>query len=282
MSANVRIVPRNFWDLMELSGSIAPASGFEYTNTQSTDRSLVWRSPDTTGQSLKGSLAGSSVTINCAFLFRHRCHGGNVRFRAFSNADWTGTTLVDTGIVNVFAPVATGYDHGYSDTSGMDTHDPLGIEAPYFVYFNQASGVKSVQWDFSSKSTTYGYGYWEVGRPFIGNYYEFTRNPVYGLSWALGDNDEKVRTRGGSNQGAKGERWAVLDMSFDVLDESEMPTVVDIQRICQTTSDVVVSIFPGQGGRLERDHTINGTFASLDAIGRQVGRLTNRVRIEEN
>jgi hypothetical protein len=280
--ANIRIAPRNFWDLMTLSGSVAPNTGFEYVNTQNTDRSSFWRSPDATNQSLKGSLASGSITINCAFLFRHHCHGGSVRFRAFSNNNWTGTTLVDTGVVAIYTPISTGYDHGYADTSSADTHDPLGIESPFYVYFNSASGVKSVQWDFSSKSTTYGYDYWEAGRPFIGNYFEPAVNPSYGMNFGVGDNSVVLRTIGGSKQGSRGGRWATLQMDLDSVDESEMPTWIDIMKICQATQDVAVSVFPGFGGRQERDHTINGTFANLDVLGRQVSRLTKRIQIEEN
>lgn len=280
--ANVRIAPRNFWDLMTLSGSVAPNAGFGYVNTQNTDRSSFWRSPDATNQSLKGALASGSITINCAFLFRHHCHGGSVRFRAFSNNDWTGTTLVDTGVVTIYAPISTGYDHGYTDVSGADTHDPLGTESPFFVYFDSASGVKSVQWDFSSKSTTYGYAFWEVGRPFIGNYWEPTKTLSYGLNIGLGTGDEALRTLGGSKQGSIGERWVTLQGDINLVDEAEMPVVLDIMRICQTARDIAISVFPGDGGRKERDHTINGSFSSLDAIGRPTSVLTKRFQIEEN
>jgi len=282
MTANVRLAPRNFWDLMTLSGSIAPATGFEYTNTQNTDRSSFWRSPDATGQSLKGSMASGSITINWAALFMHHCHGGSAQFRAWSNNDWTGTLLVDTGTNAVYTPVSTGYDFGFADVADSDTHDPLGTESPYSVFFAQAAGVKSVQWDFSSKSTTYGYAFWQVGRPFVGNYWEPTVNPDYGLSYGLGQNDESVRTRGGSKQGSRGGRWATVDMNFNSISEDEMPTALDIMKIAQTTQDMAISLFPGIGGRQERDGTINGTFSSLDAIGRQVSRLTKRMQIEEN
>ena len=282
MTANVRLAPRNFWDLMTLSGSVAPATGFEYTNTQNTDRSSFWRSPDATGQSLKGSMASGSITINWAALFMHHCHGGSARFRAFSNNDWTGTLLVDTGVNAIYTPVSTGYDFGYADVADSDTHDPLGTESPYSVFFASASGVKSVQWDFSSKSTTYGYPFWQVGRPFVGNYFEPNRSAAYGLTYGLGENAELVRTRGGSKQGVAGASWRILNFDLNGIDEDEMPTWIDVMNIAQTSQDVAVSIFPGDGGRKERDHTINGTFSRIDDVGRQIRVLTKKFQIEEN
>lgn len=268
-ATNARIAPRNFWDLMTLTGSVAPVTGFEYTNTQNARRSF-WRSPDATGQYVLGGLASGSIACNCVFMFRHHCHGGLIRVRGFSNNDGTGTTLFDvnTSPAAIYTPIATGYDHGYADATGLDTHDPLGLESPFYAYFTGVSGVKSVKWDFSSKSTTYGYAYWEVGRFFVGNYMQAVGNPNFSLTLGRGDGSKSERTLGGSNISGIGARWPVLEADLNYITEAEMPAWLDMMDICQTSGDLIVSVFPGLGGRKERDHTINGKFSALDVIGR--------------
>ncbi len=40
--------------------------------------------------------------------------------------------MVDTSASSIYTPVNTGYDWGYADYTGLDTQDPLGLEAPYW------------------------------------------------------------------------------------------------------------------------------------------------------
>lgn len=268
---NLRIAPKNFWDLMTVSGSIAPASGFAYANTQNAQRSSVWRSPDATAQYVRGSLASGSVNLNSVWLFRHHCHGGTVQFRAWSNNDWTGTLLVDTGAVATYTPIASGDDYGYVANASLDTHDPDGLSSHFVSFFTPVTGVKSVQLDFASKATTYGYAYWEVGRIFVGQYVEQTANPSYdGYGLGRWDQSLRVRSRGGSLVGAQGAGGALLKFNRDVMTENEIETWLRIMRDNGTVGDVALSVFPGVGGFQERNAIINGTLAQVDVIGRAV------------
>lgn len=266
---NLRIAPKNFWDLMTVTGSIAPASGFAYANTQNILRSQVWRSPDTTAQYLRGSLASGSVDLNSFWLFRHHCHGGTVQFRAWSNNDWTGTLLVDTGAVAAYTPITSGDDYGYVANSSLDVHDPHGLDSHYVAWLGQVSGVKSVQIDFASKSTTYGYAYWEVGRIYLGQYVEQSANPkvdTYGLG--VWDQSARQRTRGGSLLGAPGAQGKLLKFDREMMTENEIEDWRRLMRDAGVTGDVALSVFPGAGGFMERNAVVNGTLSALDAIGR--------------
>jgi hypothetical protein len=269
--SNVRIAPLNFWDSMTLAGSHAAAAGYPYTNTQNTMRSSVWRSAAVTDQYVIASLPSGSVTCNAFFLFRHRCHGGTIQVRGYSDVGATGTVLFDTGAVSVYTPITTGYDWGMADNSALNTHDPAGLSSNFSAFFASASGVKSVKVDLTAKSPTYGYSFWEATRIFLGNYLELSINPPY-EGWASGPAEAALRQRslGGTLLASRWGAWQQAKFQLDWLDEAEIPAWLDIMQIAGTSRDIAVSLFPGAGGRQERDGIINGYMSGLDAIGRKV------------
>ena len=107
-------------------------------------------------------------------------------------------------------------------------------------------------------------------------------NPGLGLTIGYVDQTERNRSRGGSLRTNVGPTWNVVNFDLPLMDETEQSAWLDIMRYCGTGRDLVLSIFPTEGTRRERRHTLNGLFISLDAIGRQVTWLTKRVQFEEN
>lgn len=280
-TTNVLVAWRNFWPLMTLSGDQTPALGFGYTNTQNPIRSSLFRSTGTTSQYILGGMASGSLTCSCVGMFRHRCQGASARVRGFSNNDGTGTTLFDVPAGALYTPITTGYNHGYAE-NGFDPHDPLGGETPFFAYFTEVSGVKSVKWDLSNGSgmSAYSRAFFEIGKLFVGNYMSLLRSADFGLVYGLGDGTDSVRSRGGTLESSIGARWDTVDLSFNSLIETERVAWVDGMKLNQTGRDVMISIYPGAGGRIERDHTLNANLASLDGIGHEFHRFTKKLRVQ--
>lgn len=264
--------PLNFLDLMTITGSIAPAAGFEYTNTQNPLRSSVWQSLTAADQDVLFALATGSVTADCVGFFRHHCHGGLVRITGYPNNNGTGTPLfqVNASPGAIFTAITTGYDWGYTPYTGLDTHDPLGLESPFFATFTRVAGIKSVRFEFSSKSTTYGFAYWEVGRFWLGNSLPVVYVPFDGFGIGRGESTESDRTIGGSYLAAIGARWPIIKFDVNNLTEAEIATHLDVMDANQTARDVVISFYNGAGGRKERDAIINGPLSGLDILGRKV------------
>ena len=107
MTAALRIIPRNFHAEATLSTQFAPVDGYSIVNTQNTQRSRVWRSTDGTDQYINGTFDdGLERTVAHFSFFRHRCHGGKVRLRLYSDVSWT-TMVYDSGALDTINVVPT-------------------------------------------------------------------------------------------------------------------------------------------------------------------------------
>jgi len=268
--ANLRIVPYNDHDDATLTTSAAPATGYAVTETQNSTRGRTWRTTSNAGQSISGTLAASR-TVSSFFMFLHTAHGGNVRLQLYSDAAWVTQVYDSTAVAAI--PYTT--DEAYVWSKG--SADPFKTESPYWLYFT-AIACQSYIITFSATPTA---TYWSASRLFLGKYFEAAVNPDYGLQLGYADITDRNRTQGGSLRTNVGAIWRTLSMDLNGINENERGTWMQIMRQAGTGRDVVASAFPGDGTSRERDHTINGKLVSLDALGRQVSRLTKRVQLEE-
>jgi hypothetical protein len=267
---NFRICPYNHHDFATLTTSVATASGFFVTDTQNYNRSKVWRAGSTADQYIRGTMPATGNTANMLAIFLHNCAGSSVRLRLYSDAAWT-TQVYDSTVVpfnNVTADST--YDWGVTNT------DPLRSRAPYWLYFTEI-GFRSYEIAFSTNVN----GAWQVGRIWLGKYYESIKNPIFGAALGLTTNSDFGRTRGGSARASAGASWRTFNGEFDAMSESERAVWMDIMGYCGKNKDVVVSLFPTDGTRMERDYTMDGLMMGLDSIGRQVSYLTKRFQFEE-
>jgi hypothetical protein len=269
-TANLRLVPRNFHDEATLTNSITPATGFPVTNTQNSTRSLVWKSTGTTAQTIKGTLAASRSATFFG-MFRHAMSGGSVRIQLFSDAAWTTQTYDSTALpVNNITPTDV-YDWG------IGSNDPFAGTWPYWIWFASAA-FQSYTISFSGSPTI---GYWQASRIWLGKHLEVTYNPAYGATLGFLDQSDRDRSRSGSLRTRVGPTWRTMDLTMGEIDESQRAAFLDILQYCGTSRDVVASLFPLDGTRLERDHIINGKFSNMNALGRQVSYLTGHLQLEE-
>jgi hypothetical protein len=280
--SKLRIVPRNFHDEATLSVQLDPASS-EYAvgNTQNTQRTSVWRSATGADQYIAGYFAdGLARTVSHFSMFRHRCHGGQVRAILYSDAGWT-TQVYDSGLVNAINVVPTDGLNWGVNPYGSGSIDPFLTDAPFWLWFTPVACL-SYKVFFSTNVSTYGYSYWQACRFFLGKYYELPYNVLYDNALGFVDLTDRNRTRGASLQTNIGPGWREFSADIKRLPEADRAGWIDIKKRVGTGRDFVLSLFPELATRKERDHIINGKFKTLDPIVRWHPLfLSTRIQIEE-
>lgn len=281
----LRVVPRNFHDEATLTVSSPEASGFPIANTQNCIRTKVYRSVTAGDITISGTFGLGSYARTPAFfgMFLHQCHGGQIRLQLYSDYNWV-TQVYDSTVLNVINVMPTdGMDWG-ADPFGNGPNDPFFELAPHWQWLvNGSPGLacRSYKITLSSLAFTYGRSVWQVSRFFLGPSMELFRQPEFGASLGIIDQTDRNRSRGGSLRTNIGANWRTAELSLGAMEESERAAWLDIFRYCGTGRDFVLSVFPEEGTRIERDYLLNCKFATLNAIGREVNRLTGRLQIEE-
>ncbi len=251
MSNNIRVCPINFFDLAILDESPALAATMPATNAQDVARYKTARSTSAAAQTIKGTWGGFAYTMDSFFIFRHNGQGGSVRLRLYANSNYTGT-MQDTGVLALPVAIDSGLDFGTPATAPDSASDPLLSDAPYFLFF-AAFTAKSFQIDFSACARSY----WDFGRGFIGKYVEAAYNPKDGMGVEEAYGDIQTRTLDGSLGTRAGAKWHNLSIDMYRFTDAERAIWKDLISIIQMNADVAISLFPGMGGRQERDHVWN-------------------------
>lgn len=270
MTANIRIVHTNHIDASpeditpptmtctQAGGSNAVASGSSIANLRNPARDKVLTITGTSPYDFKISWS-TARTVSYFGMFHHSLAGGTVRVYLYSDTAWT-TNVYDSTALTINPALTIGsHTWGINPASDYNT-DRLLAEAPYSLWIPATTGVKSAKITISSSATIK-----EIGRMWLGHYYEFGINPDIGVSVGWSNNTVVARTEGGSVRIAKGRRWRRMEMNLASLTDSERAIMLDLIGV-NTGRDVVVSLFPEVGGRTERDYTIDGIVTSQNPI----------------
>lgn len=280
----LRIVPRNFHDESTLTVSVAEAAGYEILNTQNRIRTRAWRSSTGGDVTIRGTFGPTYPRTPSFFgMFLHQCHGAKIQLLLYSDDAWT-STIYDSGVNDVVKVQPTdGMDWGF-DPFSLGPNDPFAEDAPYWLWIEPGSpppACLSYEILLSSHSATYGRTVWQASRFFLGPTMELFRQPEFGASLGYAAQTDRNRSRGGSLRTNVGVQWRTMELSLGAMEESERAAWLDIFRYCGTGRDFVLSLFPNEGTRKERDYILNCAFASLNPINREINRLTGRLQIEE-
>lgn len=270
MTTNTRIVHTAVSDAATLTVTSAT---FPVTNVQNTRRDSVWRSTSTATQTITGHWGGEDRKPGFLGLFRHKCHGASVRVQLFS--DQAATAEVhDSGTVAI-ASVATigSYRWGLNSSSNEDTDLHYALQ-PYGLWFTP---ITAKAFKVTISGTPGAYSYFEVGRLFLGPYFEPVRSARFGLPKTFQSSTDRERSGGGSNYVGAGDVWRQIAGEF-LFEEDERPIWDDILMASATGRDMVLAIFAGATGRQERDYLLNGQFVSEGDLSIP-SRLTRTVRL---
>lgn len=254
--SNLRICPHNFFDAATLVESPALEATMPATNAQLTARSAVARSTSSAGQTIKGHWNDETRDINAFFMFRHNCQGGTLQLKLWSNVDYTGALYDSTALAVGAVITSDSHDWGLPAAAPDSVNDLLLSDAPYFLFPDATYAAKSFEIILASCDRSY----WQIGRLFLGKYLEAPYNPE-SMSVVPATNDVQRRTKGGSLQAQAGERWREFRVNLLYATDAQRALWRDLATYIQQSSNVAISVFPGVGGRQERDHVFNAALA---------------------
>ena len=276
MTANLRLCYYNDHDdaTLSVSGAGGSVTGFDPDNTQNTVRTSTLRSANASTNLVLSGLLPQTRTASFLMLPRHTLAGADVQLDLYSDAAWT------TNVYSSGANAVTCYSAstGYVDSRG--SRDPFAARAPYWLYFAETS-YRSYKITFSG--TPSAVSYYEVARIYLGRYLELSINPQYAsdiLNWI--DQSTRGRTQGGTLRGDLGALIRTWKFTLNDLTEDETMFLSDGFQNNGTVGEWAISMFPGDGTRIEALYTGAGTLSGLNAIGRQVSRLTSTLQFEED
>lgn len=249
--ANLRVCPINHFDEATLS-SLYSISNLTYS--QLVARESVARSATNGDQVIQGHWGGNGRRLDSFFLFRHNGHGGKLRLQLYQNADFT-TEVYNSGANEIYPLTAIESEWGISPL-GFASNDVLGPESPYSLFFDAVTCSS-----FKITLTRCQGPYWELGRIFLGKYLEAPYNPAHGMSFGWATTTKQKRSHGASLRSQRGERWRELRADMFFATDADRALWRDMLGQIDTVEDVAISVFPGVGGRQERDHVINAQLA---------------------
>ena len=249
---NIRVCPINFFDAATLVETPAMVTTLPATYAQLTARDKTARSTSSATQTIQGTWGGQTRKIDSFFIFRHNGQGGSIRLRLWANADYTGS-VQDTGTVALSTAITSNsFDWGTNVSAPDSNNDLLLSDSPYSLFFTVFT-AKSFTIDFTSCQRSY----WDIGRIFLGKYVEAPYNPSAGLTMGEEYNDIQMRTKGGSLRTRAGEKWRTLKVDMFYATDATRAIWRDLISKIQMNGNVAISVFPGAGGRQERDHVFN-------------------------
>lgn len=233
------LCPVNLADSAALGASPSLLSALPVANLQNRARELVARGESGhASQTILGSWA-NSVEADTLVLWRHNLTGGTWSLTLYSGANQAGSVVYSvSGLI---------YDQGEFD---QDFPGPWPYR--WTAYQFPVSMFRS----FSLTFEVSGPAYFEAARLFIGRSWspdtpwDWRDN----LRWAT--NGTATRTAGGSVRETRGSKWRELQFNLSFLDTDEATTIREIQRLALGSGEVWVSLYPGQGGGLERDYSM--------------------------
>lgn len=245
--SNARFIPVNDFDDATLVESPAMETTMPATYAQLDDRALFARSTTIADQVIQGHWDGNERYLD-SLIVKGNGWGGKIRLQLWGSVSYT-TSKYDSGTVDLGGPLPTleNFEWGIAPF-GLETDDLLAKEACYSLFFTAAK-CASFTLTFSSCQDSY----WQFDRILLGKYIEVPYSPLHGMTFGPVSNHEHARMRGGSLRSLTAARWNELQAQMIAATDAERAAWRDlVGRI--TNRSVGVSIFPGVGGRQERDH----------------------------
>lgn len=290
--SNLRIAIKNHLDDDDNVGVTSQALNFPYTNTMKKSRGLVWRSVgnDTDSgnpladQTFIYNWVAGPRSANVLAVFGHNLAGGTVRLVLISGIGSPSSTVYDSGAVTVPSAddsmAGANYGLGGSTSAPTDRDDMFGNSTPFVLYFS-AVEFDEAHITFGTGPLSTSDGYLQAGRMWLAMYKEPGRSADFGAQLSWETNTQTGRTRGGSLRSNNGEVWRKLDLDLSSVIPTERAFFDDLQRYSQTSRDIFISVFPGKGGRDERDYQLNGEVVTLNPMIYEFNYRKTHLSIEE-
>lgn len=259
---NLRLVATNAVDAATLTSSDFTAT-LPVTNLQLEGRARVARTTNASGtKTINGNFAGSTL-CSALVLYNHNLSGtATWRLRLFNGANQTGTVVYDSTTLTPQTVVGWGaFQWGVEPWGSYIFRD---WEQPFYALF--FADVLALSFRLELADSVNPAGYLQAGRLIIGRYLTPYFNASYGLSLSWDTNSLQRRTLGGSVRTDRRATFRRLQFDLETLDAGERALWLDLARSASLHRELFISVYPGVGGELERDHAMLAKFSQVPAL----------------
>lgn len=256
---NLRIVPTNAVDAATLSSADFTAT-LPVTNLQLEGRARVARTTNATGtKTINGNFAGTTL-CSALVLYGHNLSGtATWRLRLYAGANQTGTVVYDSTTLTPQTVVGWGaFQWGVESWGSYIFRD---WEQPFYSLFFADTYALSFKLELTDSLNPAGY--LQAGRLIMGRYLSPYYNASYGLSLSWDTTSQQRRTLGGSVRTDRRATFRRLSFDLEALAAGERALWLDLARSMSLHKEMFVSVYPGVGGELERDHSILCKFGQV-------------------
>lgn len=257
--ANLRIVPTNAVDTATLTSADFTAT-LPVTNLQLEGRARVARTTNATGtKTINGNFAGTTL-CSALVLYGHNLSGtATWRLRLYAGTNQTGTVTYDSTTLTPQTVVGWGaFQWGVESWGSYIFRD---WEQPFYSLFFADTYALSFKLELTDSLNPAGY--LQAGRLIMGRYLSPYYNASYGLSLSWDTTSQQRRTLGGSVRTDRRATFRRLSFDLEALAAGERALWLDLARSMSLHKEMFVSVYPGVGGELERDHSILCKFGQV-------------------
>ena len=258
---NLRLVATNAVDAATLSSSDFTAT-LPVGNLQLEGRARVARTVNASGtKTINGNFAGATL-CSALVLYGHNLSGtATWRLRLYNGTNQTGSVVYDSTTLTPQTVVGWGaFQWGVESWGSYIFRD---WEQPFYSLF--FSDVYAVSFRLELVDTVNPSGYLQANRLIIGRYLSPYFNAAYGLALNWDTNSQQRRTLGGSVRTDRRATFRRLAFDLETLDAGERALWLDLARSASLHREMFISVYPGAGGELERDHALLAKFGQVPA-----------------
>lgn len=242
-------------DSATLSVSPAVVATLPASNLQLPERALVMRTTSTANQQISGTWAAGKLLSGLELDRHNLTSAGTWRLRLYSDAAWT-TLVYDSGALLVNPPKSLGELVWGVDPLGAGVFDGWAL-AFASMWFTPVV-AQSFRIDLADAANPDGY--LEVCRLMLGH----TIEPTWNFEWqprlAWSESTKQTRTDGGTLRSEAFQPYRSGSVTLPWLTSGDRARFLDLYRTLGRRGDFFVSLYPEQGGMLERDNAMRAKF----------------------
>lgn len=189
------------------------------------------------------------------------------------NAGYVQGIAQNAAFGTLFSGSTSGLGAGDGDLDVMTDETARSINN-HAIYSSGGTIYTTVRNVFTDLLTNVNGGVVEHARAFAGVYKQLALNFAWDWSTAWQDPSTNSRTLAGDlivSYG--GARTRELVLPFSYLPEADRAYLADLARVIGKERDIFISLWPGSGGRLERDHQM---WCRLEIVGEFKNSSLNR------
>lgn len=259
---SIRIVTANLSDQAALS-SAHFVSTLPVGNLQVEGRAKVARTTNATGtKTINGDLASPALVGACVLYGHNLTSQATWRLRLWDGAGQTGTVVYDSTTVPATSAIGWGQFGWGAVPWGASVFTGWG--SAFSVLWFATVGALSFRLDITDASNPAGY--LQAKRLLLGPYFEPAVNVDLGMQLYWEEASVQRRTQASSLRTDPGPRYRVLNAYLGQLSDSERAVALETLRQIGMRTETFISIYPGAGGSLERDHSLLGKFTRMPAF----------------